>query len=217
MGMTLVLLVGAGLATYSWAASPDGTTINACLNDDGKLRIVAAAGACKKAETALSWNTVGPPGAQGAQGAQGPQGPMGATAANPDAVSGTAAVSGQKQGAIAPFAITGITHEIVSPRDAASGLATGKRQHKPITFIKEWGPSTPRLINATVDNETLTSILIGLLRNGTQVATIKLTNAHVSNYSSHGLTESWSFTYQKIEWTWLDGGITAQDDWQASS
>jgi len=30
------------------------------------------------------------------------------------------------------------------------------------------------------------------------------------------LTESWSFTYQKIEWTWLgDGGISAQDDWEA--
>ena len=24
-----------------------------------------------------------------------------------------------------------------------------------------------------------------------------------------------SFTYQKIEWTWTEGGISASDDWQA--
>jgi type VI secretion system secreted protein Hcp len=29
--------------------------------------------------------------------------------------------------------------------------------------------------------------------------------------------EEWSFTYQKIEWTWLDGGITASDDWEAAT
>ena len=28
-------------------------------------------------------------------------------------------------------------HEIVSPRDAASGLPTGKRQHKPFVITKE--------------------------------------------------------------------------------
>lgn len=51
-----------------------------------------------------------------------------------------------------------------------------------------------------------------------QVATIKLTNANISAYVTHGLTESWSFTYQKIEWAWLgDGGISAQDDWEAVS
>ena len=26
---------------------------------------------------------------------------------------------------------------------------------------------------------------------------------------------SLEFTYQKIEWTWVDGGITASDDWEA--
>jgi type VI secretion system secreted protein Hcp len=24
-----------------------------------------------------------------------------------------------------------------------------------------------------------------------------------------------AFTYQKIEWTWVDGGITAMDDWES--
>ena len=36
-------------------------------------------------------------------------------------------------------------HSVKSPRDAASGQATGKRMHKPFTITKEWGPSTPML------------------------------------------------------------------------
>jgi len=35
--------------------------------------------------------------------------------------------------------IGGFSYEVTSPRDAASGLATGKRQHTPVTFTKEWG------------------------------------------------------------------------------
>ena len=31
------------------------------------------------------------------------------------------------------------------PRDSGSGLATGKRQHKPLAIIKEWGATTPQL------------------------------------------------------------------------
>jgi hypothetical protein len=34
---------------------------------------------------------------------------------------------------------------IVSPRDAASGLPTGKRQHKPVVFTKEYDKSSPKL------------------------------------------------------------------------
>jgi type VI secretion system secreted protein Hcp len=223
LGVALVALVGAGLATYSWAASADTQTINACVADDGKLRLVPAVSACKKGETPLSWNTVGPAGPAGPAGAQGPAGPAGkdgtsSTApADPDSVAGTIAVTGARQGPFSstPISITGVSHEIVSPRDPASGLPTGKRQHKPFVIVKQLDKSTPLFLNALVNNETLTSVLIGLLRDGQQVATIKLTNASVADYTDHGDTEHWSFTYQKIEWTWLDGGITASDDWEA--
>ena len=36
-------------------------------------------------------------------------------------------------------------YTVKSPRDAASGQASGKRMHKPVTITKEWGPSTPML------------------------------------------------------------------------
>jgi len=43
------------------------------------------------------------------------------------------------------------------PRDVASGQSSGKRTHKPVTFVKEWGPSTPQLygLRPTYDVRTL--------------------------------------------------------------
>src|SRR5206468_9936511 len=134
-----------------------------------------------------------------------------------NSVAGTVAIVGSRQGAFSPIVLTGMSHEIVSPRDIATGQASGKRQHKPFTITKELDKSTPLLLTALTTNESLTSVLIGLLRNGQQVATIKLTNAFVSSYDAHGLTETFSFTYQKIQWMFLDGGISAQDDWLAIS
>ena len=34
---------------------------------------------------------------------------------------------------------------ILSARDPASGQASGRRTHKPIKFVKEWGAATPQL------------------------------------------------------------------------
>lgn len=230
-GVAVVALVVAGLATYSWAASTDGQTINACLNDEGKLRLVPAVSACRKAETPLSWNTVGPQGAQGPQGQTGPTGATGPAGLagrdgrdgtpgtvnppDPDSVAGTLAITGQKQGSLGQIEVTGFSHEIVSPRDPASGLATGKRQHKPIVFSKEIDKATPLLLNALVTNENLSAVKFTMMSNGQPVATIELLNAGISDYVANGDTEHWSFTYQKITWTWLDTGTSASDDWEA--
>lgn len=40
------------------------------------------------------------------------------------------------------------THAVTSPRDAATGQASGKRQHKSITFTKELDKSSPLLAKA---------------------------------------------------------------------
>ena len=37
------------------------------------------------------------------------------------------------------------SHEIKSPRDLATGQASGKRMHKPVTITKEWSASSPLL------------------------------------------------------------------------
>ena len=52
--------------------------------------------------------------------------------------------------AVVKLACTGTTldsaqYTVTSPRDAASGQASGKRMHKPMTIVKEWGAATPQL------------------------------------------------------------------------
>ena len=41
-------------------------------------------------------------------------------------------------------------HSITSPRDTASGQASGKRMHKPCTITQEWSASSP-ILRVTVD------------------------------------------------------------------
>jgi type VI secretion system secreted protein Hcp len=151
---------------------------------------------------------------------------------------------GQKQGAI-NGSVTEKTHEnsilvhgydnlITSPRDQTSGLPTGKRIHQPITITKELDRSSVPLWNALVNNENLTTWQLKLwlttsMELSTQIYTVSLTNAIVTSirdYRSDIPTEATAsgaalqdvtFTYQKIQWTWTDGGLTAIDDWQAKT
>jgi type VI secretion system secreted protein Hcp len=128
--------------------------------------------------------------------------------------------------------VIAVSHEIVSPRDAATGLPTGKRQHRPITITKEVDKASPLLANILVRNENITEWELKFFRAGQQRGTethyysIRLTNASITGIRlemlnnaypdnvSHAVREHVTFTYQKIEWTYVDGGITAEDDWQ---
>lgn len=38
-----------------------------------------------------------------------------------------------------------IMSAILTPREAGSGMASGKRQHGSVSIVKEWGPATPQL------------------------------------------------------------------------
>jgi type VI secretion system secreted protein Hcp len=119
--------------------------------------------------------------------------------------------------------VISFNHEIVSPRDPASGLPTGKRQHKPLMLTVEVDRSTPQLISAMVNNEKLGefSIDVGAPGSGATQYRVKLTNASISAFEFVTLADKdttalrLSFTYQKIEWTWVPDGIMAMDDWEA--
>ena len=123
-------------------------------------------------------------------------------------------------------------HEVVSPRDAASGLPTGKRQHKPLTVTKEIDKSSPLLMNVLTNNEQITKWELRFWQpspTGQEVQhyTIELENASIASIRGEMLNNKYaenmqhkerehvSFCYQKITWTWMDGGITASDDWEA--
>jgi type VI secretion system secreted protein Hcp len=47
---------------------------------------------------------------------------------------------------------------VSSPRDAATGMATGRRMHGPVKITKEWSPSSLALFQALTQNELLSVI-----------------------------------------------------------
>jgi type VI secretion system secreted protein Hcp len=130
----------------------------------------------------------------------------------------------------------GFHYEIVSPRDPASGLPTGTRQHKPIVLTKEWGASTPQIFQALVTNEVLKSVVFEFVRtnaNGEEVVdqVVKLIDASVANieqyihFNAAGHAESddareledVAFTFARIEIENKTGQTSASDDWSAGS
>lgn len=124
--------------------------------------------------------------------------------------------------------VFGFSHNIISPRDAATGLPTGKRQHKPLVIVKELDQATPLLYNALVANENLNTVKLEWRHYNPDSQhvelyfTIELDSAaiiSIQDYSAgtmHHPMETVSFVYQRITWTWNDGGITAIDDWEDS-
>jgi type VI secretion system secreted protein Hcp len=126
--------------------------------------------------------------------------------------------------------VTGVFHSVVGPRDPVTGRPTGKRMHKPIVVTKDLDRSTPLLLDILSHNESIArwelqfyrSVAIGVER---PVFTVQLTNATISsiqftmlNVRNRALSrvpeqEEVAFTYEKIVWTWNDGGLSAGDDW----
>lgn len=49
-------------------------------------------------------------------------------------------------------------YHVKDPRASASGQATGKRTHYPVTFVKEWGAATPQLYQVNVTSIGLPKI-----------------------------------------------------------
>ncbi len=66
----LALAGGLGVA-LGFAAGGGTNQINACVNGDGKIRVLASNDTCKRGWSPLSWSITGPQGIQGPAGAQG--------------------------------------------------------------------------------------------------------------------------------------------------
>ena len=147
----------------------------------------------------------------------------------PDGViQGSCTIEG-RQGNIVAYSFG---HNIVSPRDPASGLPTGKRQHSPLKLLKEIDQSSPLLYKALCLNQNLTKVKLKFYRINQEgqeelYFTIELLNASISSITpsfptaflsqndSYRHMETVAFCYQKITWIWLDGGIEHYDDWEA--
>ncbi|MFC4776010.1 tail fiber protein [Paenibacillus sp. GCM10023252] len=128
----LVVLLFSGIGVYAATSSSKPTsTIQACVKDNGTLRLVSSATVCYKSEKRVSWNVVGPKGdpgiagpqgltgATGKTGAQGPKGTKGDTGA----VGATGATG--PQGAIGPAGPAGAAGPQGPRGDAGTAGVTG--------------------------------------------------------------------------------------------
>jgi type VI secretion system secreted protein Hcp len=122
-------------------------------------------------------------------------------------------------------------HSLTRPLDAAKGLPTSQRTHVPFKITKEVDKASPLLYAALIASEKFAEWELQFYRFSQTAAqdqnnfTVKLTNAVITeiesvlpNNKDPDLTkleqyEVVSFVYHKIEWTWVDGGLTSEDDW----
>lgn len=134
------------------------------------------------------------------------------------------------------IAVYSSSHQILSPYNPIDALPNGKLEHKPFVITKEVDKSTPKLYQLLTTNEVCSQceILFWKASNAgnatgteTQFYTVKLTNARIVDIQFRMLfnkdpqlmryehLEDITFVYEKIEWTFTDGGIMCQDDWKA--
>ena len=149
-------------------------------------------------------------------------------------------VEGAKQKFPGTCLLTGHTHEMIghacsfgvkSPRDAASGLATGKRQHSPVTVVTPTGKNSPLFMQAAATSEKLPSVVLSFYAPSKMTGTennffiVKLTNASIVSVKLHGqltldpaLTkypelDEIEFAFETISWEYkgTDGNVLASD------
>jgi type VI secretion system secreted protein Hcp len=119
-----------------------------------------------------------------------------------------------------------------APRDA-SGLATGRLLYQPVTIRKRIDRTTPLIASAFIGSETVEAIFrffrpgpggqkvnvyTVTIKGGRIVArkdvvpsTIEPATANTPAY------EEVSFVFTSIQWTWVEGGVTAIDSVTAST
>lgn len=147
-------------------------------------------------------------------------------------------ITGQKQGKFTSditrkgfegkIDVLSYTDSISVPTDGASGLPTGRREHSPISITKNIDKTSPLLANAAFNNENLSSVKFEFVRPtptlggsvGEKVFfTIDLTNSNIISLTrtmtGDARTESLELTFEKITITYVEGGVTAEDDWSS--
>lgn len=129
--------------------------------------------------------------------------------------------------------VLSLTMGVTSPRDVATGMATGRRTYDPIVITKRIDKSSPLLAKALTHNE----VVEGTIRfyrtkpDGTMsnYYTLRFSNGRVSSvrqYLPNVLDpataslppyEEVSFVFQTITWIYEDGGIAYEDSMSGRS
>lgn len=112
---------------------------------------------------------------------------------------------------------------------AGTGAATGRRTHNPLSVTKNSNQSSVLLFGAQSKSEVLSKVVLEIWKTNPQgqeimEQTIELTNAVITYFrqgydnnpapgGNRGPVDEIRFAYQKITYTYVNGGITTEDNW----
>lgn len=123
-------------------------------------------------------------------------------------------------------------HNVMIPRDPASGQPTGARVHNPLKVTKYIDKSSPQLYQALTSGERLSICSLKVNRMNPAIGdeehffTIELHDAILVDITAESFptyqtetanlhpVEHLEFTYSKITWTHEINGTSAEDDWR---
>jgi type VI secretion system secreted protein Hcp len=147
-------------------------------------------------------------------------------------------VEGQKQGIIRGdstfkgledwIPVLSLASGVHSPFDAATGQSSGKRQHQPLTIVKNLDRASPLLFLAAVTNEILKTVDCNFYRTAATGEAqvyfhIQLRNARIveddlagNGLVNQGVRETIQLTFQTILLEDIPGKTSAEDDWSVA-
>jgi len=134
-------------------------------------------------------------------------------------------IKSARQGAFS-FQADSFSSAIASPRNASTGMSSGRRQHQTVTITKLADAASPKLQRALKDNEVLPEVTVELVREerGESVVyhTITLHNAQIAGIHTGveagarkggAEQETVEFAYEKMEMKATPGKTMAIDSW----
>lgn len=144
------------------------------------------------------------------------------TDANGSPVVGGSMVSGR----LGAIELKAVAHHLTIPVSGNTGRLTGTRVHTPIAVQKEFDKTTPVLIRALCENQTLKSATIkmyqiddaGIEREYFNIIleNVKITGITPNLFPGSGTgthTETIELRYEAITWKHCDGNIFYRDAW----
>jgi len=171
----LALFIALGGTSYAATGGfSQGGTLKACVNEEGRVKLLKAGGHCKRGQSAVAWNQAGLQGVKGTTGATGATGAAGAAGAQgPNGADGESAAV--KWGVIGGHAELG----------AAQGVV--EAVENPAHFYEVTFDSDITNCALTADSNDLPGLAASLVRNGTKVAvhffTTKEEGVHLTDFS----------------------------------
>jgi len=126
-------------------------------------------------------------------------------------------------------------YELSTPRAQATGALTGRRQHGPLTCVKRVDKTSPLLLKALCQNESIEGEFRFFgpnpMGDGSEmhIYTVGFRTAYVSdvreelwsdqpmNSQSNPLMERVSFVFQDIRWVWQANGAEHMDSWRGEA